>query len=273
MRPLRFLTYLSPSIPAAFFDLLVTEIGRREGRGATLDFETTISGPSAATDPFAADRADFAFVCSPALPELRRAGTAELVGAAALFADRRARGRPVYFSDVVVAAGHPARSFSDLKGGVWTYNDPASLSGWHSLRAKLVEMELEGGPARFFREVRVSGSHGASLEQVADGQADASAIDSNALQFRLEREPALAQRLRVLESWGPLPIQPLLARASLDPALRERVAGTLLALHSAPDTRARLREHRVRRFMPVDSFFYDSFPLLGGAAAGQESPL
>jgi hypothetical protein len=43
VRPLRFLTYLSSSIPAALFELLVTEIGRREGR-TMLDFETKNSG-------------------------------------------------------------------------------------------------------------------------------------------------------------------------------------------------------------------------------------
>jgi hypothetical protein len=33
------------------------------------------------------------------------------------------------------------------------------------------------------------------------------------------------------------------------------------------------KSSRVRLFMPVDSFFYDSFPLLGAAAAGQGGPL
>jgi ABC-type phosphate/phosphonate transport system substrate-binding protein len=268
MSSLRFLTYLAPSIPRAFFELVVREVSSRLGVPGSLDFETSVSGPSASSDPFVSKRADFAFVCSPAFHELRRAGTAELVPAAPVFADPRTAGVPVYFADVVVSVAHPAQTFADLREGRWTYNDPASLSGWHSLKAKLRELGQAGDPQAFFSDVRLSGSHARSLELVASGRADASAIDSNALALRLAGDLSLAARLRVLESWGPLPIQPLLASAALDPAEKFRVAEALLALHEEEAVRRSLERSRVSRFVPVDAAFYDSFPILALAAGG-----
>ncbi len=255
MRTLRFLTYLAPSIPQTFFDLVTREVGARIGLPTALDLETSVSGPSPSSDPFRSGRADFAFVCSPSYPQLRRAGTARLVAAAPVFDDPRGAGRPVYFVDVVVATAHRASSLCDLAGGTWAYNDPASLSGWHSLRARLAELG-HGRPENFFRRVLLSGSHLRSLELVASGRADASAIDSNALAVKLERDPALAARLRVLESWGPLPIQPLLASE----------------LHRDARVRRGLGEARVARFAEVDSAFYDSFPVLAAAAGEEGSP-
>ena len=62
---------------------------------------------------------------------------AELLGVAPVFADERARGKPVYFCDVIVRRDSPARSFWDLKGGTWAYIDPCSLSGHGGLGARL----------------------------------------------------------------------------------------------------------------------------------------
>jgi len=41
--------------------------------------------------------------------------------------------------------------------------------------------------------------------------------------------------LRVIESWGPFPIQPLIVRAGVDDALKARVADALLNIHERHD--------------------------------------
>jgi hypothetical protein len=58
------------------------------------------------------------------------------------------------------------------------------------------------------------------------------------------RDPALASRLRVIESWGPMPFQPVLAHSG--------IARVLLSLDADPVRRAGLEEHGVRRFAAVD---------------------
>ena len=93
---LRFLTYLSPSIPREFFERVVRHVEARTGLEASLDCETAESGPSRETDPFAAGRADLAFV-APRHPLLRQrarpaVGRRRLGGSRAPAAGRLLRG-------------------------------------------------------------------------------------------------------------------------------------------------------------------------------------
>lgn len=255
-KPLRLLSYLAPSIPEGLFELLGSAIETKTGMAVALDFETRVSGPSPETDPFASGRADVAFVCGPSYARLRAAGAAvAILPAAPVFDDRRNAGRPVYFSDVIVAHDNPARSLADMRGTTWTYNDRESLSGWFRMLARLVELGL-GAPESFFSRVHASGAHVHSIALVAEGQATVSAVDSNALRLALRRNPALDPRLRILESWGPSPVQPILARSTLDPDIGMAIRDTLLSLGHDPAYAPRLLEFGVRGFTRVDETSY-----------------
>jgi phosphonate transport system substrate-binding protein len=249
---IRLLTYLAPSIPAGLFELVAAEIERAARVGVALDFETRVSGPTPDADPFADGRADVAFVCGPSFSLLRAAGRAvEIVNAAPVFDDPRNAGRPVYFSDVIVRREHPARALPDLQSSVWAYNDRQSLSGWFRMLARLESLGFGRDPAAFFSRVVASGSHVASIDLVVRGDADVSAVDSNTLLLARRRDPSLEGRLRVLESWGPSPVQPLVARPGLPAQLRARIAGALRAMADSAETARRLREFGVLRFAPV----------------------
>ncbi len=221
-----------------------------------MDFETSVSGPLPETDPFASGRADAAFVCGPSYALLRSAGVpVEIVPAAAVFDDPRNGGYPVYFSDVVVRRDHPARALADLRGGVWTYNDRQSLSGWHRMLGRLGGLGL-GAPEHFFSRLVASGAHVRSIELVSRGEADISAVDSNVLLLERRHDPDIDCRLRVLESWGPSAIQPVLVRSALDPVLKASIAETLLALHRDPKMASRLAAFGVLCFASVDEATY-----------------
>jgi phosphonate transport system substrate-binding protein len=256
---LRLLSYLAPSIPEELFELVAAELRAATRMPVDLAFETRVSGPSAEDDPFAAGRADLAFVCAPSYPALRESGSpVVLLPAAPVFDDPRAEGRPVYYSDVVVRSAHPASRFEDLNGAVWSYNDRRSRSGWFNMLARLAQIGHPGPPEGFFAALVPAGSHRRSLELVAGGAADAAAIDSNTLRLAVRREPESVSGLRVLESWGPMPIQPVLAAAALPERLRRRIAQTLLGLAEGPIARARLSEFGLRGFAPVEEATYAS---------------
>jgi phosphonate transport system substrate-binding protein len=207
---LRLITYLAPSIPAKLFE----HVARR--LGASLEFETRISGPlEGDDDPFADGRADVGFVCAPTYRWMRRRVT---LLPSLVPADPRANGRPVYFADVVVRADSAIERFDDLRGRRWAYNDRNSKSGWFSM------LDRVGGDTRFFAELVHAGSHLRSLDAVRDGRTDAAAIDSNAL----ARQPH--GDLRVIESWGPFPIQPVIVRNEIDEATKSCIAKALLAM-------------------------------------------
>ena len=253
---LRFVTYLTPGIPQGFFEALVDHVRRALRCGRTsLRVETRISGPERGSkDPFSGDEADVGFMCSPSFVWLRglRPPPVELL-VAPVFGDARAAGRPVYFCDVVVRRDGQIRSFDELRGRSWAYNDRCSLSGYYSLLNKLAEI---GADESFFARVSCSGSHLNSIESVVRGEVDAAAIDSNVLNMQLREVPGLREQLRVIESLGPFPIQPVVVRSTLDPELKEGLRAALLSVDADPRTRRALSGFGLERFVPVSEKDY-----------------
>jgi phosphonate transport system substrate-binding protein len=249
---LRFVTYLSPGIPQRLFEAVVDHVRRTlRCERASLQVETRVSGPERGTqDPFSSGEYDVGFMCSPSFVWLRelKPPPVELLGVAPVFGDTRASGRPVYFCDVVVRRDWTGRSFAELRGCSWAYNDLCSLSGYYSLLYKLAEMDADES---FFGRVFRSGSHLNSIESVVRGEADAAAIDSNVLNMRLREVPALREKLCVIESWGPFPIQPVVVRSALPAGLKEGLRASFLTMDADPRRRLALSEFDLKRFVSV----------------------
>jgi phosphonate transport system substrate-binding protein len=249
---IRFITYLSPSIPLELFRAIVEHVRRTlRCERTSLRTEARVSGPErGSADPFSGNEADVGFMCLPSFVWLRelRPPPAELLGVAPVFEDARASGRPVYFCEVVVRREAPVRSFDGLRGGSWAYNDACSLSGYYSLLNRLAEAGEDEG---FFGRMVRSGSHLNSIEAVVRGEADAAAIDSNVLSLRLREDPDLRERLRVIEAWGPFPIQPVVVRSALQPELKEALRASLLAVSADPRTRRAVSAFGLEGFVPV----------------------
>lgn len=253
---LRFVTYLSPSIPADFFDEVASRLGRMMGRRTSLLLETEVSGPTGVfDDPFSRGEADVGFMCAPPFVRLRELDPppVELLGAP-VFQDVRTSGSPVYFSEVVVRREDPARSFGDLGQRSWAYNDACSLSGYYSLLDKLDQIGVDSRTL----DLRHSGSHLASIELLVQGQVDAAAIDSNVLEIQLQLFPELRRLLRVVESWGPFPIQPVVVRSDMDATIKDRLRTSLTTMNLDEDGDGPLSRFGLRRFVNVTDEHYAS---------------
>ncbi|MDQ3942045.1 MAG: PhnD/SsuA/transferrin family substrate-binding protein [Actinomycetota bacterium] len=254
---IRFVTYLSPSIPQALFEALADQVQCALGHErVSLRVESRVSGPQKGGECSSfAEEADVAFMCAPSFIWLRdlQPPPVELLGVLPVFDDERNQGQPVYFCDVVVRNDGPIHAFSELEGGSWAYNDACSLSGYYSLLNKLAESDLD---ERFFDRIFCSGSHLDSIEAVLSGEADAAAIDSNVLKIRHREVPALRSKLRVIESWGPFPIQPLVVSSALHPDLKQRLRAAFLATEENQRTHQILKEFGLTRFVVVDQGDY-----------------
>jgi len=237
--PLRALTYLAPSLPFELFEILSDVISDVTGREVQLSVEDRHSGPMHSDhDPFAAGEIDLAFLCSPSYLYLRSRPdpSVALVHAGLVFDDQRNSGMPVYHSDVVVRDSHVASSFGDLEGSVWGYNDTCSLSGYFSTCQKLREL----GRASYFERQVHTGSHLRSLESIVQRDIDAAAIDSNVLRRFFVEHPEMEDQLRVVESWGPFPIQPIVLRSELS-GLAAPIARALVGIERDEERARRLR--------------------------------
>jgi phosphonate transport system substrate-binding protein len=254
---IRFVTYLSPSIPQALFEALADQVQFALGHErVSLRVESRVSGPQKGGECSSfAEEADVAFMCAPSFIWLRdlQPPPVELLGVLPVFDDERNQGQPVYFCDVVVRNDAPIHAFSELEGGSWAYNDACSLSGYYSLLNKLAESDVD---ETYFDNIFCSGSHLDSIEAVLSGEADAAAIDSNVLRIRHREVPALRSKLRVIESWGPFTIQPLVVSSALATDLKQRLRAAFLATEENQRTHQILKEFGLTRFVVVDQGDY-----------------
>ena len=197
-----------------------------------------------------ADLDDVCFVCSVPYVLLARAGAIQMdVLAAPILSGDRYGGRPVYYSDVIVRSDRPARRFEDLAGSRWAYNEPFSHSGYLVVLHHLAEI---GAAPDFLGDSIEAGYHDDAIRLVLDGRADWAAIDSQVLGIRRRQEPALDDRLRVVDTLGPSTIQPVIASATrLGIDERRVVADALVELADDPIARPLLDAAGIDRFVPV----------------------
>jgi phosphonate transport system substrate-binding protein len=153
----------------------------------------------------------------------------------------------------------PFRSFPDLRGRSWAYNEPLSHSGYGITRYHLVRLGETGG---FFGEVVEAGFHDEAIRMVARGDVDGSAIDSQVLEIACRDDPELAASVRVVESLGPSTIQPVAVSRRVPQDLRETIRDVLLTLADDPVVRSALDHGLVERFAPVGPASYDDIRMM-----------
>lgn len=248
MKPslLRFGNFLAPSMMPVY-----TAIAHRIGQklSCPIQIETGTCYNNAYRD------FDVHFICGLAYIELANGNRPKLEPIAApVLQGRRYQGQPIYFSDVVVHKNSPFRSFRDLQGRSWCYNEPFSQSGYGITRYWLASM---GETASFFGQVVQSGWHAQSLDWIREGRIDASAIDSHILELSLRTDPGLASQIRIIDTLGPSTIQPVTVASHLPSGLKEQIQQCFVDLASDPQARPYLDQGLIKRFVPMSDQDYN----------------
>ncbi len=162
--------------------------------------------------------------------------------------------KPVYYSYIVTHEDSEAKSFADVKGQRFVYNDKTSNSGYNMPRAKLVEMgETQG----FFGEVMHSGSHEESLRWVSESRADVSAIDSLVYDYALATGAPYMKNVKIIDKIGPAGIPPIVKSANLSDETAAKIQHVLLHMHEDPEGQAILKQAYVKKFVAVDDALFD----------------
>jgi phosphonate transport system substrate-binding protein len=253
---LRFATFLAPSMEPVYAwiaDAVAAELGTTADLHVGSDYAELADG-----------RADLAFLCG--LPYVRLAAapppTPQPIAAPVLTGERYG-GRPIYYSDVIVAADSPFRSFVDLEGAAWAFNEPDSQSGFGVVRAHLARI---GETRGFFGRVVQAGFHHAAIRLVAEGTVEAAAIDSQVLSIALRDEPGLSDRIRLIDTLGPSTIQPVVAAPSMRADRLGAVRDALVGLAGQPGAADALGRGFLARFVPVADDDYDDIRAMAAVA-------
>lgn len=244
-RALRLITYLAPNL-FWFYEFVSRYLARKLRYPTELLVETDYAELS---------RADMAFICGLPYVEHGRLGLPPFEPLAApVLTGKRYGGKAIYFSDVIVGRDSAFACFADLRGSSWAYNEPLSQSGPGVTRYHLA---LYGETSGYFSRIVEAGYHERAVQMVCSGSVDASAIDSHVLELLLRDDRALSGKLRVIDTFGPSPIQPFVARTALSRALKDEAAQALIELGDDPEAQLPLRRALVERFERVSDSTYD----------------
>ena len=245
--PLLVTSHLAPSV-LPLYQLVAERIGERLER--PILFEVADSYERCARD---VDHV--CYVCSiPYLLLTRSRQTRMQVLAAPVLTGQRHENRSIYFSDVIVPARSDAHSFADLAGRRFAYNEPYSHSGYLVV---LYALAVRGLSTKFFGEMIEVGFHQTAIQMVAEGSVDGAAIDSQVLGLALREDPALADRIRVVDVLGPSTIQPVVASVDRLTRLdRASIRDVLVSLADDADASAALAAAGVARFVAMNAHAY-----------------
>ncbi len=201
-------------------------------------------------DLVAQDAVDLAFVCTSAYV----AGHDSF--GMALLAAPEVDHQQIYFSMLIVPADSVAQSMADLQGKVFAFTDPISHSG-RAYPTYLV-VQLGSTPDAFFNRTFFTYSHDKAIAAVAAGIADGAAVDSLVLKYALERDPALAKKIKVIHQSPPFGIPPVVVPPNISPRLKAKLRETLLDMADDAVGQTVLKELGFDRFSLLDDNAYNS---------------
>lgn len=163
-----------------------------------------------------------------------------------------------YFSYTIVRKDSPLKSWLDLKGKTYAFNELNSNSGYNMPRYKLVLLGAKSWED-YFSGVVMSGSHEESIRLVARGMVDASSVDSMVLDYDRSIHDPDAMNVRIIETLHPggAGAPPVVVNPNLDAALKRRIKDVLLYMHEDGEGRAILAKALVKYFAPPDDHNYD----------------
>jgi phosphonate transport system substrate-binding protein len=165
------------------------------------------------------------------------------------------RGRPLYQSYLIVDAHASGSTLSDLRGRRFAYSDPLSNSGFLYVQHRL--RRTGNDPGRFFGRTFFTYSHRHVVEAVADGLADAGAVDGYVWETLAEIRPRLAARTRIIERSPDFGFPPVVSSAGAAPADASALVDALRRMSGDEIGREVLAELRLDGFADGTPSLFD----------------
>jgi len=248
---------LSPQSTIHGYDQLVAYLGERLGRPTELIQRNTY----AETNELVRTRqVDLAFVCTGAYVRGAQDFGMRLLAAPEI------DGQFTYRSYIIVPSASQSQRLEDLRGRVFAFTDPMSLSGY---LAPLYQLASGGEtPDLYFGRTLFTYSHDKSMRAVAEGWVDGAAVDSLVYEGEMRANPAYAQRTRVIWRSEPFGVPPVVVPPGLNPELAAQLRAVLLHMHEDAQGRRALSTLGIDRFAEVDAQIYDSARQVVSATGG-----
>lgn len=197
---------------------------------------------------------DMAFVCAGPYVEGKNKFGLELLAMPLV------KGKPIYYSYIIVPKDSPVRRLEDLRGKVFAFADPKSNSG--KLVPTYMLAKMNETPETFFSRFQFTYGHDVSIRAVADKLVDGAAVDSLIWEYTARKTPMLAAKTRIIAKSEPYGIPPVVVRPGLDPKLKRRLQEILVSASSDVNGREILKGMMIDSFVPGDDANYNSIRVI-----------
>lgn len=164
--------------------------------------------------------------------------------------------RTTYNSYIIVNNKSDYKKFEDLKGKVFAFTDPLSLSGRIYPAYLLETMDTSGD--EFFGQTFYTSSHEKSVESVAYGLADGAAVDSLIFENMIRIKDPAVEMVRIIRISPPYGIPPIVVSPGADKDLKQLMLSTLLKMKDDPSGKKILKPLHIEKFVLPDPAIYHS---------------
>ena len=168
----------------------------------------------------------------------------------------QAYGETVYYSYIIVAKNSAIKNFDDLRGKSFAFADPLSNSG--KLVPTYMLSRMNETPDTFFSRYIFTYKHDKSIQAVAQGVVDGSAVDSLIWEYLNRTNPEFTSKTRIIRKSPPYAIPPVVVPKSLDPLIKEKLKQIFLNAHNDKKGRELLSKMMIDKFVVIDDSAYDS---------------
>jgi len=194
--------------------------------------------------------AQFAYTCTGAYLSGRNEFGLEILAVPVV------NGRTSYNSYIIVNKRSNVKTFSQLKGKIFAFTDPMSLSGRIYPAYLLETMNMK--PEEFFRKTFYTSSHEKSVESVAYGLADGAAVDSLIFEDMKRTDVAATAMVKIIQISPPYGIPPIVVSPGTDKAIKQLMLSSLLKMKDDPAGKKILEELHIEKFVLPDPAIYHS---------------
>lgn len=165
-------------------------------------------------------------------------------------------GKNTYQSFVIVRKDNPATSIADLRGTIFAFTDPLSLTGRIYPTATINSMGFKTND--FFKKTFFTASHDKSIDAVAHGVATAAAVDSIIFNSLMQVPGSVAHRVKVIQRSPLFGMPPVVVSPNLEKDTKRLLLKILLNMNHDPVGKIILHALEIDGFKMADLSMYRS---------------
>lgn len=141
-------------------------------------------------------------------------------------------GKTAYRSYIITHRNNPAGSLEELRGQVFAFTDPLSLSG---RIYPVATLNSQGYTTKtFFKKTFYTESHDKSIEAVATGLADGAAVDSLIFDSLYTLPDSFARQVQIIHQSKEFGMPPVVVTPGLDKGKKRTLLKVLLGMANDP---------------------------------------